>query len=89
MALSGALTQFSLDRDRLITDVPGDIAVINNNNQLIADCNFGILWKGDQHFVGVSGYNLIENENNLLSTTTPINNTLIEFSMHMLVIILS
>jgi len=74
--LSGALTQFSLNRDRLITDVPGDIAVINNNNQLIADCNFGMLWKGDRHFVGVSGYNLFENKNNLLSTTTPITNTL-------------
>ena len=74
--LAGSLTQFSIDRDRLITTIPGDIAVINNNNQLITDCNFGLLWKGDRHFIGVSGYNLFENKSNILALTTPVVNTL-------------
>ena len=61
--MSGSLTQFSINRDRLITDIPGDIAIINLNNQLISDCNFGIYWSGEKHFVGISGYNLFENKN--------------------------
>ena len=74
--ISGSLTQFSINRDRLITDIPGDIAIINLNNQLIGDCNFGIYWSGEKHFVGVSGYNLFENKTDLTSLTTPITNTL-------------
>ena len=69
--LSGAITQFSIDRDKLITQIPGDIAVLNSSNQVIADVNFGILWKGDRHFIGVSGYNLIENKANINELTTP------------------
>jgi type IX secretion system PorP/SprF family membrane protein len=74
--LSGSLTQFSIDRDRLITDIPGDIAVNKNNNQIITDFNFGILYKGERHFIGVSGFNLLENKTNLFKTTTPIVNSL-------------
>ncbi len=74
--ISGSLTQFSINRDRLITDVPGDIAVSNINNQFLADCNFGLYWSGDRHFVGFSGFNLFENETDLLALTTPIVNTL-------------
>ena len=43
--LSGSITQFSIDRDKLITQVPGDIAVMNSISHVIADANFGILWK--------------------------------------------
>ena len=74
--LSGSITQFSMDRNRLITDIPGDIAVDKNYNQIIADCNFGILFKGDRHFIGLSGFNLLENKTNLFATTTPIVNSL-------------
>ena len=74
--ISGSLTQFSIDRDRLITDVPGDVAVGNLSNQLIGDCNFGLYWSGDRHFVGFSGYNLFENKTDLLALTTPILNTI-------------
>jgi len=74
--ISGSLTQFSINRDRLITDVPGDIAVSNISNQFLADCNFGLYWSGDRHFVGFSGFNLFENETDLLALTTPIVNTL-------------
>ena len=74
--LSGSLTQFSIDRDRLITEIPGDVAVINSNNQLISDCNFGIYWKGESHFIGFSSFNLFENKTNLMALTTPVVNTL-------------
>lgn len=74
--LSGSVSQFYIDRDRLITDIPGDIAVNKNNSQLITDFNFGILFKGDRHFIGISGFNLLENNTNPFSTTTPIVNTL-------------
>ena len=74
--LSGGLTQFSMDRNRLITDIPGDIAVYKNHSQIIADCNFGILFKGNRHFIGLSGFNLLENKTNLFATTTPIVNSL-------------
>ena len=74
--LSGSLTQFSIDRDRLITEIPGDVAVMNSNNQLISDCNFGIYWKGKSHFIGFSSFNLFENKTNLMALTTPVVNTL-------------
>tara|TARA_B100001287_G_scaffold149500_1_gene125872 strand:+ start:2261 stop:3205 length:945 start_codon:yes stop_codon:yes gene_type:complete len=74
--LSGSITQFSIDRNRLITEIPGDIAVDKNYNQIITDCNFGLLFKGDRHFIGVSGFNLLENKTNLFATTTPIVNSL-------------
>ena len=74
--LSGGITQFSMDRNRLITDIPGDIAVDKNHSQIIADCNFGILYKGNRHFIGLSGFNLLENKTNLFATTTPIVNSL-------------
>ena len=58
------------------TVIPNDIAIIRNNNQINADVNFGLLFKGDRHFIGVSGFNLLENTTNLFATTTPIVNTL-------------
>ena len=74
--ISGSLTQFSINRDRLITEIPNDIAIVNLNNSLIGDCNFGIYWSGVRHFVGFSGYNLFENKTNITSLTSPIINTL-------------
>ena len=35
--ISGSLTQFSIDRDRLITEIQGDVAVLNLSNQLIEE----------------------------------------------------
>ena len=62
--LSGSLTQFSIDRNRLI-EKSGD-GSDNSNNQLISDCNFGIYWKGN-HFIGFSSFNLFENKTNLMA----------------------
>ena len=74
--VSGSLTQFSIDRDRLITEIPGDVAVMNSNSQLITDCNIGIYWSGERHFIGLSSFNLFENKTNLLALTTPVVNQL-------------
>ena len=49
---------------------------MNSISHVIADANFGILWKGDRHFIGVSGFNLLENKSNINALTTPVNNSL-------------
>jgi type IX secretion system PorP/SprF family membrane protein len=74
--IAGSLSQFSISRDRLITEIPYDIAIVNLNNSLIGDCNFGIYWSGVRHFFGVSAYNLFENKTNITALTSPITNTL-------------
>ena len=73
--LSGSVTQFSIDRDKLITQVPGDVAVMNSVSHVIAD-ELWNLWKGDRYFIGVSGFNLLENQSNINALTTPVNNSL-------------
>ena len=82
--LSGSVTQFSIDRDKLITQVPGDIAVMNSVSHVIADANFGILWKGDRHFIGVSGFNLLENKSNSMLLQHPLTTLLIVYFILML-----
>ena len=72
--LSGSVTQFSIDRVSYY-EVPGDIAVMNGVSHVIADANFGILWK-ETAFYWVSGFNLLENPSNINALTTPVNNSL-------------
>ena len=75
--LSAALTQYILDRDKLRTEIPNDIAVTNyGSNQLVPDFNFGMYWYGEQFFLGVSAFNLIESKNDLYDVTTEVTSTL-------------
>ncbi|MCB9189575.1 MAG: type IX secretion system membrane protein PorP/SprF [Flavobacteriales bacterium] len=75
--LSANVTQFMMDRDQMITETPDDYAVQNNTfNQLIPDFNFGMYWYGERHFVGVSGYNLVQSTDDLFDLTKPVTNTL-------------
>lgn len=75
--LSANVTQFMMDRDQMITESPDDIAVQSNTfNQLIPDFNFGMYWYGERHFVGVSGFNLIQSTDDLFDLTKPVVNTL-------------
>lgn len=75
--LSASVTQFMMDRDRMNTEIPDDIAVLNNTfNQLIPDFNFGMYWYGERHYVGVSGYNLLQSGDDLFDLTTNVTNTL-------------
>ena len=75
--LSGSLTQFVLDRDRLITEIPGDVAIMNStNNQLIPDVNFGLYWYGERQYIGLTAFHLLESKSDLFDLTTPVSNTL-------------
>ena len=75
--LSGSLTQFVIDRDRLITEIPDDVAVMNStNNEVIPDVNFGIYWYGERHYLGVTGFHLLESKSDLFDLTSPVSNTL-------------
>lgn len=75
--LSAQVTQFMMDRDKMNTEIPDDIAVQNNTfNQLIPDFNFGTYWYGERHFLGVSGYNLLQSKDDLFDLTSPVTSTL-------------
>ena len=75
--LSGSLTQFVIDRNRLITEIPDDVAVMNStNNEVIPDVNFGIYWYGERHYLGVTGFHLLESKSDLFDLTSPVSNTL-------------
>ena len=75
--MSASVTQFMMDRDKMNTEIPDDIAVQNNTfNELIPDFNFGAYWYGERHFVGVSGYNLLQSSDDLFDLTTKVTNTL-------------
>lgn len=75
--LSANVTQFMMDRDQMITEIPDDYAVQNNTfNQLIPDFNFGLYWYGEKFFVGAAGYNLLQSTDDLFDLTQPVTNTL-------------
>lgn len=75
--LSASVTQFMMDRDKMTTELPDDIAVLNNtSNQLIPDFNFGAYWYGERHFLGVSGYNLLQSESDLYDISAVVTSTL-------------
>jgi type IX secretion system PorP/SprF family membrane protein len=46
------------------------------SNELIPDFSFGMYWYGEKHFLGASGFNLLESKNDLYDLTSPISNTL-------------
>lgn len=75
--LAAHLTQFILNRDKLITELPNDVAILNQtSNELVPDFTFGLYWYGERHFVGLSAFNLMESKNDLFDITTPVTNTL-------------
>lgn len=77
LGLSASVTQFVLDQNKLHTEIPGDVAIINStNNQLIRDFNFGAYWYGERFHVGLTAFNLMESKNDLFDLTTPVTNVL-------------
>ena len=43
--LAAQLTQFILNRDKLITEIPNDVAIMNQtSNELVPDFTFGLYW---------------------------------------------
>ena len=74
---SAALTQFILDKDKLVTEIPNDLAIQNStNNQMIPDFNFGLYWYGERFYVGLSAFNLLETKTDLFDITTTVSSTL-------------
>lgn len=73
--LSAMFTQFSFDRDKIVTQNPNDMALMNANlNYFIPDASFGLNYFGDDFRLGLSAINLIQTKKDLSSIT--VNNTL-------------
>jgi type IX secretion system PorP/SprF family membrane protein len=72
-----SLTQFYLDRDRMITEVPDDNAVaMNSNNRLTPDANAGIVLTSKNLFVGFSSWHLIQSRVDLFDIEDNVANRL-------------
>ena len=75
--VSGSFTQFMIDRDKLVTEEPGDNTVINyTTNQLIPDLSAGIHWFSHNYHIGISALNLLETKSDLYDIMTPVTNTI-------------
>jgi type IX secretion system PorP/SprF family membrane protein len=73
--INPTFTQFTVNRNRLITEIPGDNTVLNSaQNGLAPDVNIGALWFNDDFNLGVTGFNLIESKKDLYDVGKPITN---------------
>lgn len=76
MGLAGVFFQHTYQKDKLTTDEPDDIAIINaNNNELVPDANFGLYYYyADKAYFGVSAFNLIQTRMDLFDAGNPFRN---------------
>ncbi len=66
--LSGMFTQFTFDKDKIVTQNPNDATLLNNNlNYFISDVGFGLNYYGEKFRIGLSAVNLIETKKDLSS----------------------
>ncbi len=66
--LSAMFTQYSFDREKIVTQNPNDQALINNNlSYFIPDASFGLNYYGEKFRLGLSAVNLIETQKDLSS----------------------
>lgn len=73
--LSAMFTQFNIDRDKIVTQNPNDLTLINNNlNYFIPDASFGLNYFGDKYRIGLSAVNLLETKKDLSAIS--VDNTL-------------
>lgn len=76
-ALAASVTQFSFNLDKLVTELPNDIALSNSlRNQVIPDATFGVNFRTKKMRVGLSAYNLIEVGKNLFESDFMVENRL-------------
>ena len=74
---AGSFSQFMLDRDKLITEEPGDLVVLERTtNQFVPDLAAGIHWYGHQFHFGLSLFNIIQTKTDLFDIMTPVSTTL-------------
>lgn len=75
--LAGSFSQFMLDRDKLITEEPGDQVVLERTtNQFIPDLAAGLHWYGHQFHLGLSLFNILQTKTDLFDIMTPVSSTL-------------
>lgn len=68
--LAASMFNFSLDRESLTTDEPGDDAVFTDiDNKFVPDAVFGAYYYSDKYYAGLSVFNLIETDRDLFSIT--------------------
>jgi len=59
--LSAMIFQYSLDKTKLTTDIPGDLAVQGELvSQIVPEATFGMLFHGKKYFIGLSVPQLIQ-----------------------------
>jgi len=68
--VSAIFTQFSFDKNKIVTQNPNDLTIINNNlNYFIPDASFGLNYYSDKFRIGLSAVNLIETQKDLSAIT--------------------
>lgn len=73
--LSAIFTQFSFDQDKIVTQNPNDMALVNANlSYFIPDASFGLNYFGDNFRLGLSAVNLMQTKKDL--SAIMVNNTL-------------
>lgn len=73
--LSAMFTQFNFDKDKIVTQNPNDLTILNNDlSYFIPDASFGLNYFGDKFRLGLSAVNLIETNKDLSSIS--VDNTL-------------
>jgi len=66
--LSGMFTQFTFDKEKMITQNPNDATLLNNDlTYFIPDVGFGLNYYGEKFRIGLSAVNLIETKKDLSS----------------------
>ncbi len=67
--LSATLNQFSINREKIVTEVPDDAAVYDGlQNQLFPDAGFSVYLSASNFYAGASMLNLIEIKNDLVNS---------------------
>ncbi|MBG16633.1 MAG: hypothetical protein CL853_09815 [Crocinitomicaceae bacterium] len=75
--IAGSFSQFMIDRDKLITEEPGDQVVLDRTtNQLIPDLATGLHWYSHQFHLGISIFNILQTKSDLFDIMTPVTSTL-------------
>lgn len=73
--LSAIFTQFNFDKDKMVTQNPNDLTLLNSDlSYFIPDASFGLNYYGDRFRLGLSAVNLIETNTDLSSIA--VDNTL-------------
>ncbi len=72
-----SLTQFYMDREKMHTELPNDVAVDkNSNNQFVPDANIGFWLTSKDMFAGISAWHLIQSHKDLYDIEAYVSNTL-------------